>query len=79
MLNNANVAAVGCPDLLAPHGGWTKRLENVAVFGCNGTSRTWRLKCDDLTWRGGRFNCTNGKIGDFENINFKDLHGYNEP
>ncbi|KAK2187904.1 hypothetical protein NP493_151g04008 [Ridgeia piscesae] len=49
---------VGCPHLPAPSGGWMQRLENVAVFGCNGTSQTWRLKCDGSEWRGEKHNCS---------------------
>ena len=54
---------IGCADLTspsndvtAPH--WMTRDGDLAVFGCNGTSETWQLKCDGDQWIGTRRNCT---------------------
>jgi len=52
---------VGCADLTtigeegAPH--WMKRHGDLAVFGCNGSSATWQLKCDGDRWIGERGVC----------------------
>ena len=52
---------VGCADLTtldddgAPH--WMQRSGDFAVFGCNGSSVTWRLQCDGDRWLGERALC----------------------
>jgi len=54
-------AVVGCADLTtvgdegAPH--WMQRNGDLAVFGCNGSSSTWKLKCDGNQWVGERGFC----------------------
>jgi len=57
------VAVTGCADLTssgqsgAPH--WMERSGDSALFGCNTTADTWRLRCDGNRWVGGaRKNCT---------------------
>jgi len=55
-------AVSGCADLTAsgergaPH--WMERSGDTALFGCNTTSDTWRMKCDHNEWIGDRKNCT---------------------
>jgi len=55
------LAVVGCADLTtagdegAPH--WMERNGDLAVFGCNGSSTTWQLKCDGDQWLGDRGSC----------------------
>jgi len=52
---------IGCADLTmvgdngAPH--WMERNGDLAVFGCNGSSATWQLKCDGDRWVGDQGVC----------------------
>ena len=67
------LAAVGCPEVTAPSGGWVRTLKteraNDAVGGredsvmmrCNDSSETWYLTCTSNHWRGQPANCTHGQ------------------
>ena len=56
-----HIVAIGCPDIVAPPGGWIKRGDQVAVLGCSDTSETWQLHCRRVAWVGDRRNCTRGR------------------
>ena len=51
------LAAIGCPDVKHPPGGWTKLDGDVLVVTCEGVARTWRLICDGKEWKGETGNC----------------------
>ena len=53
--------ALGCPSPPTPLGGWSRRSENSAILGCNGTTDTWVLRCVNDVWSGSWSNCTIGR------------------
>lgn len=57
------MAAVGCPDLSPPAGGWVRRDRDIATVACNISGERWHLACDGHVWIGEYRNCT----GEFTN------------
>jgi len=51
-------AAIGCPDVEAPVGGWIQRTEQTVLMGCSHSSDTWQLYCQDFVWIGQMRNCS---------------------
>ena len=51
------VTAIGCPDI-ALDNSWVERHGNVMTWGCEGSSKAWRLTCEGGKWVGQRHNCT---------------------
>ena len=45
----------------APHDGWVRRHDNVALIGCGVSDEIkWRLTCKQNSWQGKLGNCTAG-------------------
>ena len=63
-------AAVGCPEMTAPSGGWVRTLDaergknalggldDSVMMSCNDSSETWYLTCTSNHWLGQQANCT---------------------
>ena len=64
-----SVLVIGCPDLLAPKGGWVERDAEKSKVGCHGSDDVYILTCSGTTWQGQYSNCTNGI--DIEAVNNK--------
>jgi len=64
-------AAIGCPEVTAPSGGWVSRLnseervndvvgghDDSVMMRCNDSADTWYLTCTSNHWLGQPANCT---------------------
>ena len=52
--------AIGCPDLVAPKGGWVDRAGETIKVGCHGSDDVYELTCSETTWQGKYNKCTDG-------------------
>lgn len=55
-------SATGCKQPEAPLKGWVKVIGGEAVFSCNSTNHSWKLKCVAGSWQGANNNCSNEGI-----------------
>jgi hypothetical protein len=55
--------AIGCADLKAPSGAWTKRDGDSLSIGCEGVQRSWHLTCNGTTWVGKIGSCDDASTG----------------
>jgi len=51
------IAAVGCPDYVAPANELVKRHGMTLKIGCLSTDDVWELKCNDSQWTGAGKSC----------------------
>ena len=54
------IAVLGCPNLVAPPFGWTRRQNQELLVGCDSTRQTWTLRCQGNSWEGVIGNCSQG-------------------
>ncbi|KAK2171621.1 hypothetical protein NP493_1050g01010 [Ridgeia piscesae] len=48
----------GCADIQPTQGVWVKRVGDIVTCGCNSSNLRWKLRCQNDSWVGEKYNCS---------------------